>query len=52
MLPGAARGTKGSKGGEGRVRLSNVHTAELAGFEDKLICHFILAVDMVRGGIQ
>ena len=34
------------------MRLSYVDTRELAGFKDKLICHFILTADMVRGGIQ
>ena len=34
-----------------RARLSNVDMWELVGFEDKLICHFILAANMVRGGI-
>jgi hypothetical protein len=51
VLAGAARGKKGSKGGGGRVRLSNVDTEELAGFKDKLICHFKLAADMVGGDI-
>ena len=32
------------------MRLLNVDTAEFAGF--KLICHFILAANMVRGGIR
>ena len=29
------------------MRLSNVDTGELARFKEKLICRFILAVDMV-----
>ena len=33
------------------MRLSNVDTRELVGFKDKLICHFILAMGMVGGGI-
>ena len=28
--------------------LSNVDTGELAGFKDELICHFILAADIVE----
>ena len=51
MLAGAARGETGSKGGEGRVRLSDVDTWELVGFQE-LICRFILVADMVRGGIR
>jgi hypothetical protein len=47
VLTGAASREKGSKGGEGRVRLSKVDTRELAGFKNKLIYRFILAVDMV-----
>jgi hypothetical protein len=35
VLAGAARRKKGSEGGGGRVRLSNVDTGELAGFKDK-----------------
>jgi hypothetical protein len=46
VLADAARVEKGSKGGGGRVRLSNVDTGELSGFKDELICRFILAVDM------
>ena len=34
------------------MRLLNVHTGELMGFKDELICHFILAVEMVRDGIR
>ena len=51
MLAGAGRGEKGSKGRGDRVMLSNVDTEELAGFKDELICLFILAADMVGGGI-
>ena len=51
VLAGAARRGTGSKGGGGRVRISYVDTRELAGFQNKLICHFILAADMVEGGI-
>ena len=36
-----------SKGGEGRVRLSDVDTWEMAGFENQLICHFMLVVDVI-----
>ena len=42
MLAGAARGEMGSKGGGGRVRLLNVDTKEFEGFQNELICHFIL----------
>ena len=52
VLAGSARGETGSKGGGGRVRLSDVDTRELAGFQNKFICHFILFADMVRGGIR
>ena len=38
----------GSKGGGGQVRLSDVDTRELAGFQNELICCFIL----VGGGVQ
>jgi hypothetical protein len=33
------------------VRLSDVDTRELAGFQNELICHFMLAADVVGGGI-
>ena len=33
------------------MRLSNIDTGELAGFQNKLISHFKLAADMVKGGI-
>ena len=52
MLAGATRGKTASKGGGGRVRLLDVDTRELTGFQNELICCFILAVDMVRDGIQ
>ena len=39
MLAGAARG--------GTVRLSDVYTRELAGFQNELIGRFMLAVDVV-----
>ena len=52
MLAGAARGEMGSKGGGGRVRLSNDDTRKLAGFQNELVCCFVLAADMVGGGIQ
>ena len=51
MSAGAARGGTGSKGWGGPVRLSDVDTRELAGFQNKLIRHFMLAADMVGGGI-
>ena len=52
MLAGAAREEMGSKGGGGRMRLSDVDTRELAGFQNELICRFILAANMVGDGIQ
>ena len=51
LLAGAARGEMGSNGGGGRVRLLDVDTWELAGFQNELICHFILAVDMASGSL-
>ena len=51
MLADTARDEMGSMGGGGRVRLLNVDTRELAGFKDKLIWHFLLAANMVRGDI-
>ena len=33
------------------MRLLDVDTWELVGFQNELICHFILAADMVGGGI-
>ena len=48
MLAGAARG--GKRGGQ--VRLLDVDTWEFAGFQNQLISHFILAVDVVGGGIR
>ena len=51
VLAGVAREEKGSKGGGGRMRLTNFDTRELAGFKVKLICRFILVADMVRGGV-
>jgi hypothetical protein len=47
VLAGTARGKTGSKGGGGRVRLLDADTKELAGFQNELICYFILAVDVV-----
>ena len=52
MLAGAARGETGSKGGGGPVRLSDVDTWELAGFQNELIRHFMLAADVVGVGIR
>ena len=51
MLAGAARGETGSKGGGGPVRLSDVDTRELVGFQNELICRFMLAADVVGGGL-
>ena len=34
------------------MRLSNVDTGRMTGLKYKLICHFKLAVDMIRGGIS
>ena len=51
-MAGASTGKKESKSEGGRVRLSNVDTRDLAGFEDELICSFILAADMVGGRIR
>ena len=50
-IAGVARGEKGSKDGGGWVSLSNVDARKLAGFKDELIWPFILAADMVEGGI-
>ena len=47
MLAGAARGVTGSKGGGGLVRLSDVDTWELAGFQNQLIRCFMFAADVV-----
>ena len=44
MLADAARGETGSKGRGGLVRLSDVDTWEL-------ICRFMLAADVVGGGL-
>ena len=52
VLAGTTRGERGSKGGGGRVRLLDVDTRELTGFQKELVCRFILAVDMVGGGIR
>jgi hypothetical protein len=41
----------GSKGGGGLVRLSDFDIWELTGLQNQLICCFMLAVDVVRGGI-
>ena len=51
MLEGTARGETVSKGGGGLVRLSDVDTWELVGFQNQMICRFLLAADVVRGGI-
>ena len=51
MLAGATREETGSKSGGGPVMLSDVDTWELVGFQNELICHFILAADLVEGGI-
>ena len=52
MLADATRGETGSKGEGVRVRLSDVDTKELTGFQKELICLFILMADMVGGGIR
>ena len=52
MLAGATRGETGNKVGGGPVRLSDVDTRELAGFQNKLICCFMLSADMVGGGFR
>ena len=44
-------GKTGSKGGGGPVRLSDVGTWELAGFQNELIRRFMLAANVVGGGI-
>ena len=41
----------GSKGGGGLVRLWDVDTWELAGFQNKLIRRFMLVADVVGGSI-
>ena len=51
MIAGATRGETGSKGRGGPVRLLDVDTWELAGFQNKLIHGFMLAADVVGGGI-
>ena len=51
MLAGTARGGTGSKAGGGPVRLSDVDTKELAGFQNELIRCFMLAADVDGGGI-
>ena len=51
MLAVAARGGTG-RGGGGPVRLSDVDTGELAGFQKKLVRRFMLVADLVRGGIR
>ena len=45
-------GKTGSKGGGGPVRLSDVDTWELAGFQNQLTRRFMLAADVVGGGIR
>ena len=52
VLAVATRRQTGSKGWGGWVRLSDVDTRELVGFQNKLLCHFILEVDMFGGRIQ
>ena len=52
MLAGAARGGTGSKGGGGPVRLSDVDAWELAGIQNQFIHCFMLAADVVGGGIR
>ena len=49
VLAGATREKMGSKGGGGRVRLLDVDTWELAGFQNQLICCFILR--QMRSGV-
>ena len=47
VLAGDTRREKGSKGGGGRVRLSDVDTWRLSGLKHKLKYHLKLASDMV-----
>ena len=50
MLAGAARqGTGSERGGGGPVRLLDVDSWELAGFQNELIRRFMLAADVVHG---
>jgi hypothetical protein len=35
-----------------RVRLTDFNTGRLSRFNYKLICHFKLAADMIRGGVR
>ena len=51
MLVGAPRGETGSKGGEGPVRLLDVDTWGLAGFQNEFVRRFMLAADKVRRSI-
>ena len=41
----------GSRGGGGPVRLSDVDTWELAGFQNELIRRFMLAAGVVSGSL-
>ena len=50
MLAGPAKGGKGSKGGGGQGRLSDVDTRRLSGLKYKFICCFKLVV--VKDGIR
>ena len=52
MLAGAASGGTGSKCGGGPVRLSDVDTRELAGFQNELIRRFMMAADVVGAGFR
>jgi hypothetical protein len=50
-LAGAAREEKGNGGGGSIVRLPVVDTERVLGLKNEVVCHFEMAVDMVRGGI-
>ena len=45
-------GGEGKWGCRGRVRVPDVDIRRLSGLKFKLVCHFELAVDLVRGGIR
>ena len=52
VVAGADRGEMGSRGGRGPVKLSDVYTWELAGYQNWLICRFMLVTQVVGDGIR
>ena len=54
MLAGSTSGIVEREVGVGEMKwfLEDDYGGRLSGLDDKLVCHFKLAADMVRGGVR